>query len=274
MAQNTDQTYLLQNQYKNAANLNARIQLHARFGTTTVDWHQWIFDHFNLARDMQILELGCGPGTLWRKNMYRIPSGCRIILSDFSPGMVSQAEEHLKDNPHFTFEVIDAQTIPYEAQHFDMVIANHMLYHVPDINRAFAEMRRVLKPQGRFYASTIGQTHLQELNDLVKRIVPEAEIFSGLHTQPFTLENGAAQMTPWFSGVILHNYEDELVITEADPLIAYVLSTTASTLLVDDKLEAFSKLVAQELADHGAIHVTKASGLFQASKDDILESDR
>ncbi|MEZ4710356.1 MAG: hypothetical protein R3A44_24340 [Caldilineaceae bacterium] len=40
-----DQTYLLNNQYKNASNLNKRIQLHARFSTNAYGWRPWVFDH-------------------------------------------------------------------------------------------------------------------------------------------------------------------------------------------------------------------------------------
>ena len=44
----------------------------------------------------------------------------------------------------FKFEEIDAQSIPYETKTFDAVIANHMLYHVPDRAKAIAEIKRVL----------------------------------------------------------------------------------------------------------------------------------
>ena len=48
----------------------------------------------------------------------------------------------------FTFGKIDAQSIPYEKDSFDAVIANHMLYHVPDLARTLSEIRRVLRPEG------------------------------------------------------------------------------------------------------------------------------
>ena len=52
----------------------------------------------------------------------------------------------------FAYEIIDAQAIPYGTQRFDIVIANHMLYHVPDRAQAIAEMRRVLKPEAISWA--------------------------------------------------------------------------------------------------------------------------
>ncbi len=55
------------------------------------------------------------------------------------------------------FKEIDAQSIPFEDETFDAVIANHMLYHVPDRPKAIAEIKRVLKPGGRLIATTIGK---------------------------------------------------------------------------------------------------------------------
>src|SRR5438128_5363777 len=94
----------------------------------------------------------------------RIPAEWDITLSDFSQGMLDEARQRLRESPHqFVFAVVDAQAIPYPDQVFAAVIANHMLYHVPDRPTALAEIRRVLKPGGHFYASTVGVNHLREL---------------------------------------------------------------------------------------------------------------
>ena len=63
----------------------------------------------------------------------------------------------------FTFEVVDAQLIPYEKHTFNVVIANYMLYHVPDLAKALSEIRRVLQPKGRLYATTVGLNQMAEL---------------------------------------------------------------------------------------------------------------
>ena len=81
----------------------------------------------------------------------------------------------------------------------------------------------------------------------------------------FTLENGAEQLTSWFSEITLHRYEDDLGITEAEPLIAYVMSMVeAKSVFTDDKLAQLIAYVEQEIAAHGAIHITKDSGVFEA----------
>lgn len=258
----SDQEYLLTEQYQNTSNLIARIQLHERFSTNQYGWHRWVFDQIHLLPDSHILELGCGPGTLWLKNMDRIPHSWDIMLSDFSPGMLQEARTNLCGSAqHFEFEVIDAQWIPFEDERFDAVIANHMLYHVPDKVTALSEIRRVLRPGGRFYASTIGQSHLQELNGLVRRFVPT---WNERPPQSFLLENGLDQIASWFSKVVLHRYTDALVVTEVEPLVAYVLSTDAKSVLVGGRLTEFASFLEQELVVHGAIYISKDSGVFEA----------
>lgn len=144
MSDLSSQQYLLNEQYKDASNLNARIQLHQRFGTSKVDWHRWVFEQFALAAGSRILELGSGPGHLWQKNLDRIPPHCQITLSDFSEGMLQEAKNNLAQSAsRFSFQVIDAQSIPFGDASFDVVIANHMLYHVPDRARLLRNPARL-----------------------------------------------------------------------------------------------------------------------------------
>ena len=121
----------------------------------------------------------------------------------------------------------------------------------------------MLRPGGRFYASTIGQGHLRELDELMQRFDPSADPWGAGFADSFLLENGLDQLSEWFPSVTLHRYEDDLVITEAKPLVAYVLSSAAKSVLTGRKLE-FIEFVEQELALHDAIYVTKDSGLFEA----------
>jgi SAM-dependent methyltransferase len=263
----SDRAYLLNEQYKDSSNLNARIQLHELFSSNKQGVHSWLFDHYDLPPQARVLELGCGPATLWVKNLGRIPDEWDITLSDFSAGMLEDARRNLgKHRQRFKFEVVDAQSIPFDDESFDAVIANFMLYHVPDRPKAFAEIHRVLRPGGRFYAATLGKDHLRELDDMVSRLTGSERRMGGSAVLGFLLENGAEQMAPWFPDVRLHRYEDALVITEAEPLIAYILSMSVGPDLDTDKLASF---VRQELARGGAIHVTKDSGMFEGVRDGI-----
>lgn len=258
-----NQQYLLNEQYKDASNLNARIELHRRFSTSTLGWHSWVFDHFKLHEGCKLLELGCGPGLLWRSNRQRIPASWQIILSDFSAGMLAEARPALGEE-HFTYQVVDAQALPFDDASFDAVIANHMLYHIPDLTRALGEIRRVLKPSGRFYASTVGREHMRELDELLARAQFRPDWQNFKQRSPFVLENGQEVLAPFFPHVERHIYDDALEVTEAEPLIAYALSGRLGQTASDASRATLKTLIEQELAEHGAIHITKASGIFEA----------
>lgn len=267
MSKSTNQTYLRGEQYKDSANLNARIRLHDLFSANKHGSYGWLFDHFKLPRDARILELGCGPATLWVKNLDRVPDGWCTTLTDFSLGMLEDARRNLGENANrFNFEVVDAQSIPFEDQSFDAVIANYMLYHIPDRPKAFSEIQRVLKPGGRFYAAASGARHMVELDELLARFNPQLVPLASGIVQGFTLENGREQIEPWLSYVKLYRFEDSLVVTEAEPLVNHVLSSIGKREALGDRLGEFTHFVEGEIASKGSIRIGKEEGLFEAIK--------
>ena len=288
MSKLQDPEYLRNEQYHNARNLNARIRLHEDFSTNDYGWFRWVFDHFNFPPKARILELGCGPGDLWLQNMGRIPPELDITLSDFSPGMLAKARENLAISPHpFSYDIIDAQSIPYDDAHFDIVIANHCIYHFPDRQKALSEIHRVLKPGGCFYASTIGVDHLKEMSDLGFQFDPTIEdafnedafnedafnedAFNEdafrIEKISFTLESGETQLGNWFKHIQIDRYPDSFHITEPDPLVDYIMSTVRLG-LGEDRHSDFSAFIKSKIeSNDGAIHIQKDSGLFTAVKE-------
>lgn len=263
MTQNT-----LRQQYRTDANLNARIDLHRRFSTNPHPWHRWVFEHLALPANARILELGCGPADLWRENVDRIPAGWDVTLTDFSEGMIAATHRNLAETGRaFTFKQADAQDLPFEADTFDAVIANHMLYHVSDRPRAFAEIRRVLKPGGVLYAATNGERHMLELWQLLEPYIPDCYARALAVAGGFLLENGTAQLAAaGFVDVIWHNRSDALEITEVEPLIAYIQSsnTLMSHAWIESELDTVRAEVAARIATEGAFHIGKVAGTFVA----------
>lgn len=146
--------------------LSIRIGLHEKYSVNRQGFDNWIFEHYRIRPDMHILELGCGTGKVWRGREHILPKGVSILLTDLSPLMIEMTRKELGEHPAFSFGLADIQHIPFENEIFDMVIANHMLYHVPDLDRGIAEVHRVLKPGGTFCASTIGEHSMRELQDI------------------------------------------------------------------------------------------------------------
>lgn len=253
------------NQYRTTSNLNARIRLHQEFSTNKYGWQRWLFDQFKFIPQSRVLELGCGTGNLWLENLDRIPADAEILLSDFSEGMLEQAKQNLKNNlSFFRFKVIDAQSIPFDNAFFDIVIANHMLYHVPDRGKALSEIKRVLRPTGRFYSSTSGCNHLKELSDLVSRFDSQLSSWGNLTSDTFSLENGPAQLGAYFESVSLYRYPNSLIVTDANLLTDYILSGRIK--LSSDKQLDLATFVEQELkANDGKCYITIDTGLFEAN---------
>ncbi len=264
----------LKEQYTDSTRLGTRLDLHKRFSVNPVPWHVWVFDRLlDLPPHCRILELGCGAGALWEENLQRIPPGWQITLSDFSSGMLESTQRKLEKLHPFQFKPIDAQIIPYEAVSFDAVIANHMLYHVPDIPKALSEIRRVLVPGGHFFAATNGRQHLAELSSLLVRFDSELTSWSPARS-PFRIEDAATHLSPWFTEIRLEQYHDALEITEVEPLLEYVLSTSARSRVLE-KQAAFKELLCQEMETGGGrIHITKSGGLFTCIRREIDHENR
>jgi ubiquinone/menaquinone biosynthesis C-methylase UbiE len=262
----TDPQYLKTEQYKDSSNLDARVMIHERFSTNPYGWFNWVLDELlTLPENAMILEVGCGPAYLWSHCIDRIPDGWRITLSDLSPGMVDAAWRNLVvTGRSFKFEQIDVQSIPYPDSTFEAVIANHMLYHVPDRVKAIREIRRVIKPGGRLFATTVGQHHLLELHKWLRHahIDKSFEEFS----RSFTLENGLEQLKPFFSQVTISRYEDDLEVTEVEPVMAYIRSSIRASELSEEAIVEIDGELEKELNEKGHIFIRKNSGLFEAIK--------
>ena len=265
MSKFTDQDYLKNDQYRNASNLDARMELHKRFSTNPYGWFPWIFDTLEtLPNPARVLELGCGPGYMWKECGDRIPDGWNITLSDFSDGMVDTAWRNLVVTGRaFKYELIDTQSIPYPDETFDIVIANFMLYHVPDRPKALQEIHRVLKSGGHFVAATSSQKHLNELNAWLKKASPDKFI---PFNSPFSLDNGVEQIKPFFPTVEIKRFDNNLRVTEIEPLMTYIFSTTKAKDISESSLLEIRQELEDMLSKKGEIFITTDSGLFLAIK--------
>lgn len=262
----TYQSYLKDHQYKTADNLNARIALHRQFGTNPYGWQKWVFDLLNLQSGMQVLEVGCGPGGLWSENIIRCPGGLQVVICDYSLGMLESARSAIMEADYFYCANIDAQAIPFPDNYFTRVIANHMLYHVPDIDLAIAELWRVLTPGGILYASTNGIGHMRELSDLIKIYKPG---YQGTQdqTRRFSLENSQEILGKFFSQVDLKVYAENLIVNKAEPLINYILSCWETFDDAErDQLRALEEHIRGILVVQGAFHISKSQGIAIAWK--------
>lgn len=260
-----EEDYLRNTQYKDSSRLNARIRLHQRFGTAHYDFHRWSFDMLlaSLPMNARVLEVGAGNGELWAKNTDRIPEGWHITLTDLTLGMLDDAKKNIGSAAdRMIFQETDVQHLPFDDRHFDGVIANFMLYHVPNLGKAIRELRRVLNPDGCLHAMTLGKNHMHEFNILADPFVPEVGLARRGNDRSFGLENGAARLLKRFGSVQLIHWDDRLRVTEVEPLMDYVLSMTR--VVTDDAIAGLRAAFAAEIEKNGAFDVARDTGLFVA----------
>lgn len=262
-------SHLKEFQYKDSTNFNERISLHYRFGTNKYLWPLWVFDNINKADNLKVLELGCGNGLLWRLNANRVPESWDIILSDFSEGMLKAAKNLIGDDiNHIKYEIIDIENIPYEDYSYDIIIANHMLYHVPSRTKALAEIRRVLKNDGIFYATTISCEYMKELRELIKeyRSKPYNEGEAHPVISNFSIENGDGQLKEYFNRVELKIYDNSLIINDAQSFINYAYSCNGMSegkiILDESERNMFHKFVEEKINTDGNIIIPSKFGMF------------
>lgn len=163
----------------------------------------------------------------------------------------------------------DAQALPFPGDAFDVTLAMHMLYHVPDRALAIAELRRVLRPDGVALVVTNSQRHFAELDDL---LVECAAAATGVERLPvrtfisFTLENGERELARQFSSIELRTLTSELVVDVVDPVLDYARSMNAFVAddsgQLDGVLRELERRVTEMIEADGAVHITTEGGCF------------
>ena len=247
-------------QYKDGSNLTVRADLHRKYGTSEVDWFTWVARQVEWPPYAPVLEVGCGTGWLWPAVSDVLTAPIALTLTDLSSGMISEARGRTTglDNVRVVgAEVAPAQALPFTDASFQVVVANHMLYHVPDPPSALAELRRVLREDGVLLAATNGRGHMRELFDIGHEIFG---VHGGQYAEVFGRENGLGLLRDCFSQVEWRPFADGLHCTDVDDVAAYIASTQSAQ--PSPELRA---AVAARFVD-GGLSVTKDTGLILARR--------
>lgn len=264
----------IQEQYKNATNLEKRIRIHD-YSTSSQDWMDWVHEKMELKENSSVLELGCGNGLLWTKNIHRLPHGLHLILTDRSEGMLEETRTNLLPYASILAErriaveyrVMDANELRLDENEYDYIIANHMLYHVKNREACLQAIAKALKPTGAFFCSTVGNTHMRELHELVAAFDKRIEMPSINFTVGFQLENAKPQLHKFFSKVERFDHENDLIVEDADSIYDYVYSYPGNApYILSQRGEEFRSMIQDKLEKEGAIFIHKSTGMFVCRK--------
>lgn len=254
----------LKNQYRNASNISARIRLHTKFSQNKKGWFSWIGERLGLSEGMNILEVGCGDGTLWK--YCNIPEKTSLTLTDISEGMIRDVRKGFgEDKKWISFLNCDCKDIPFEDNTFDLVVANHVLFYCKDVEKACSEIYRVLKPGGRIIAATYGKHHMEEISKLVSEFDERIVLSSECLYERFGKENGSTLLGKMFQEVRWEEYEDSLCVNEPEALISYILSCHGNqNEYIIDCYNEFKDYVKKKMKPF--FYITKEAGIFSGKK--------
>jgi SAM-dependent methyltransferase len=260
-----DQDHLRERQYKDPANLTARMSLHAKYSRADVPWYAWLVSQIDWPEAGEVLEVGCGSGALW-VNVEGLVPRLRLTLTDLSEGMVaaaSAAVAALAGLDLVGVRTCDAQELPFDDDTFDAVVANHMLYHVPEPRRAAREFARVLRPGGVLMAATNGPQHLRAVADVSRATLGWSSLDST--DGRFGRTTGEDILRSAFSSATWRPHPSTMVCTDPADVVAFIRSSAAGQDASDEQLVALREAVASRFDEEGGqMTITTEAGCFVA----------
>lgn len=253
-----DQRYLRDEQYGDPTRLGTRSTLHQRFSTAPSPLVHVVAALIDWAGVGRAIDVGAGAGGFWDNPS--TPRSVALTLTDLSPGMVDASTARARSLGYRTVtgRECDAQALPYPDASFDVAVANHMLYHVPDPDRAVAELARVLRPDGVLLATTNGRGHMDQVNEAI------AEVFDDHHeglADVFGLDSGERRLRRAFASVVWHAYDNDLLVTDLDAVDAYARSFPPGESATAAQAEALRRALQRRFVD-GRMRIRTRTGAF------------
>jgi len=183
-----------------------------------VDAESVAFDAVAERRPQRVLDVGCGLGEFGQRVQDELAA--EVVAIDLSPRMVALSRQRGLDA-----RVGDIEHLELEDASFDCVVANWVLYHVPDLERGLRELVRVLEPGGRLVAGTLGDGNLREVWELLgEQAVSRSKFWS---------ENGEGILARHFARVERRDVLGTVVFPDPEALRSLVAVTITRAHLAD-----------------------------------------
>jgi SAM-dependent methyltransferase len=198
---------VVREQYASEAGLAARKGIYV--DVTGPDAREIVFKSVAEVQPATVVEVGCGEGELAQRMQREL--AVQLVAIDQSARMVELTRARGVDA-----RIGQVESLPFADGSFDVAVAAWMLYHVSDLDRAVAELARVLRPGGRLVAATNAEDHLQEMLEL-----------AGIDGFEFTFraENGAGILGRHFAHVETRDASGTVVLHDAEQIRSYLRSS-------------------------------------------------
>lgn len=217
----TDPRHLAKSAYRDGTQLRKRKTLY-EFMTPHYNVEDEVIKLLALEGSEAVLDVGCGQGELLLKIALHYPK-TKLTGVDISAGIFKPAwGQAQRQDLSIQFRAADAQSLPFSNASFDRVTALHMLYHVPDIERALQEMKRVLRPGRQLAVST----NSSESHPQLRHLGSQAARHMGMKERHpvsarFSLEAGEELLRKYFQNVTLTRFESTIRLLDPKPMVKY-----------------------------------------------------
>jgi SAM-dependent methyltransferase len=216
-------------------------------------WFEWVASQLDLPQGGDLLEVGCGSGLLWA-NIAQLVPNVHLTLTDISEGMLDAAKQAVARFGNLELveaRTSDAQELPFDDESFDIVAANHMLYHVPDRPRAIGELARVLRPDGVLMCATNGPRHLEQVSKASREVFGWATM--DFVDRRFGRSTGGDLLSASFADVEWRDYASTLVCDEPDDVYNFIASSSAMQQSTPGQMRALREVVERMFEEGGGV---------------------
>lgn len=267
---------LIRKHYSTDDHLRVRQDIHDRFTIPDLSFPEWVLDRIPWQGADRLLDVGCGNGLYYSKLQARN----QTVDYHGIDLMQSMLDHHpLAGTNRVTLS--NAEKLPFDDDSFDIVMANHMIHHVQNIEVALAECRRVLVTGGVLVIATNSMATMPELQVLMRRAVVlltrtgAATVRApDMPTDRFALENGIRLLSRQFYAIVRHDLPSNLVFPDVEPAMKYLESTRdlresslPDDVVWEDVMMIMRQQINQLIKHLGELMINKQAGILIASDD-------
>jgi ubiquinone/menaquinone biosynthesis C-methylase UbiE len=232
----------------------------AAAGSAAEDFADWMVGLLDGYGGLDVLDAGAGVGRFTTRLVRLADAPRTVVALDLFTSMLETISGRVGGVAGLALVNGDIDHLPFRPSAFDLVFANHVLYHLSDIARGLDELVRVLRPSGCFVATTNASEAQVPVIRLHREIAAQTGYGSETDASPFALENGAAILAGHFDHVETHVFTSATRYASEEELVSAYATTGRCQLLA----EALGRAAVLDLAR------TVAARWFDACPDGLL----
>ena len=255
-----------------------RREIDRTYGNPVRNFPMWMLSkHKPWHGDEVVLDVNPSTGVYYDLLLEHAPNS-QYFATDMTFSMLKHTRQH-DHAEEMHINLSDMYQLPYPDNTFDIIIADHVLYHLDHLDVALDELHRVLRSDGLLLASTDSQFTMGEFDTLTRRALtllgrpPRSnDIYYGRFVESFALENGAVQLARNFQGVARYELPSTLVFNETKPVIDFLYGNRVAiepTLPEDidwnDYVSVMNEQVRRLISHFGELVVNQLSGVLLAT---------